>query len=195
MPLCRKCRKKFEGDRCPLCGKMRSRVWNTARRALDKRINYLVAGLFGVLAADLMYPLLDRDRMFVLAIVLFFLPVLIHIASGVRKRLQVDAASLTKMYGWFAASLATLAAVVFLNGAADRSNAVEIPTSVVHKRVLGGRSISYRLIVQSWRPGRQEENLDVNGRTFRRAREGRQITIEVHKGLVGLPWYSKITPL
>ena len=55
--------------------------------------------------------------MFVLALVLFFVPALLYIVSNVRKRLQVDAPLLTKMYGWFAASLGTLASLAFLNGA------------------------------------------------------------------------------
>ena len=195
MPLCRKCRQKFVGDRCPLCGKMPSGVWKAARRAIDRRVNFLLAGLFGVLAADFMYPLLDRDRLLVLALVLFFLPVLLHVASALRKRLQADAARLTKMYGWFAASLGTLAALAFLNGAVDRSHAVEIRTVVTHKHVMRGRWLSYRLIVPSWRPGRQNEKLDVNSGAFRRVREGQEITVEVHKGRLGLPWCGGITPL
>ena len=57
------------------------------------------------------------------------------------------------------------------------------------------RWLSYRLIVPSWRPRRLEEDLDVNSRTSRRARKGQEITVEFHKGLLGLPWYSKITPI
>ena len=195
MPVCKKCRKNFDSERCPICGKIPARRWKALRRGLDKRINYLLGSLIGVLVADYAYPLLDRDRMFILAIILFFFPVSIHIASAVRKRLQVDAALLTKTYTWFAASLATIAVFVLLNGAADRSHAVETPTSVIHKRVSRGRSTSYRLIVQSWRPGRQEEGLGVSGGTFVRVREGQRITIEIHKGLFGLPWYGKVTPL
>ena len=67
-------------------------------------------------------------------------------------------------YPWIVLLLSaglTLAALVFLNGAADRSNAVEIRTVVIHKRVMRNRWLSYRVIVPSWRPGRQEEKLAV----------------------------------
>jgi hypothetical protein len=174
---------------------MTSGVSKAARRAIDKRINFLLVGLFGVLAADFMNPLLDRDRIFVLGLVLFFIPALVHVVRAVRKRLQRDAARLTKMYGWFAASLGTLAALACLNGVADRSNAVEMRTVVVHKRVMRSRWLSYRVIVPSWRPGKQKEKLAVNSGTFRRVREGQEITVEIHKGLLGLPWYGKIAPI
>jgi hypothetical protein len=163
-------------------------------RAINKRTYYLLAGLVGLIAAGFAYPPLDRNWILLLGLALFFLPVVAQIASRVRKRGTLDADRLKKIYSGCSVLLAGLAALTFLNGAADRSPAERIQTTVLHLHSYRGRSSSYRVIVPSWRPGRSEEGLYVRSRTFSRLRVGGPVTVEVHRGLLGLSWYGLVAP-
>jgi hypothetical protein len=162
-------------------------------KAINKRTYFLLAGLIGLIAADFAYPPLDRNWILLLGLALFFLPVVAQIASRVRKRGTLDADPLKKIYSRCAVLLAGLAGLTFLNGAADRSPAERIQTTVLHLHSYRGRSSSYRAIVPSWRSGRSEESLYVSSRTFSRLRVGGPVTVEVHRGLVGLAWYGLVT--
>jgi hypothetical protein len=163
-------------------------------KAINKRTYFLLAGLVGLIAGDFAYRPLDRDWILLLGLALFFLPVVAQIASRVRKRGTLDADRLKKTYSVCAVLLAGLAALTFFNGAADRSPAERIQTTVLHLYSYRGRSSSYRVIVPSWRSGRSEESLYVRPRTFSRLRVGGPVTVEVHGGLVGLPWYRLASP-
>jgi O-antigen/teichoic acid export membrane protein len=163
-------------------------------KAINKRTYFLLAGLIGLIAADFAYPLLDRNWILLLGLALFFLPVVAQIASRVRKRGRLDADRLKKTYSVCAVLLAGLVLMTFLNGAADRSPAQRIQTTVLHLYSYHGRSSSYRVIVPSWRSGRSQESLYVSLRTFSRLRVGGPVTVEVHGGLVGVPWYRLASP-
>jgi hypothetical protein len=195
LPLCKKCKLHFEGDRCPQCRTLSARASKNFNKALNKPIFFLLAGAAAALIAGRIYPPLDRERILVLAVVLVVAPILAHIVSYARRRKPADPALPKKAYSWSAVSLTALALAVFLNGAGDRLPARNVQAGVLHKYVYRGRGMSYSLAVSSWRPGHNEESLHVSAGTFRRVREGEPVTVEVHAGLLGLPWYGKISPL
>jgi hypothetical protein len=163
-------------------------------KAINKHTYFLLAGLVGLIAADFAYPPLNRNWILLLGLAFFFLPVVAQIASRVRKRGTLDADRLKRIFSVCAVLLAGLAALTFLNGAADRSPVQRIQTTVLHLHSYRGRSSSYRVIVPSWRPGRSEESLYVSPRIFGQLRVGDPVTVEVHRGLMGLPWYGLVVP-
>ena len=141
----------------------------------------LAPGLFGGLLAYSLYPLLDGRYVLIGVVFLFFL------LAGMVPR----AAAYSGL------TLALLAAGLLLNGALDKSPPVEIKTTVIRKEMFSGSQkfgTHYDVVVSSWRPGRSQEDFEVDSGTYRRAAVGRPATVELHKGLFGLPWYGIISP-
>jgi hypothetical protein len=82
----------------------------------------------------------------------------------------------------------------FLNGRMDRSTPNHVNAMVIRKIApIGYREAQYHLTVSSWRLARSVEDLNVSSRVFKRAVIGKRITMELHKGYFGLPWYSNIS--
>jgi hypothetical protein len=141
----------------------------------------LAPGLFGGFLAYNLYPLLDGHLWLVLV------PFLCCFLVAVFPRSNVYAGL----------ALALVAAVVFFNGALDRFPPTEVRTTVIRKASVTGAQkygTHYHVIVASWRPGRSQEDFDVDLSVFRRAVPGRTVTIELHKGFYRLPWYGSISP-
>jgi hypothetical protein len=85
--------------------------------------------------------------------------------------------------------------VLFLNGRLDRSAPNEVSARVIWKTApIGTREQQYHLAVSSWRAGRSLEDLNVGSRVFERAVVGKRVSVELHKGFFGMPWYGKISP-
>lgn len=194
MQKCSACGNDFTGHACPRCG---GKPLPSARQINTALRNYpipAVTGLFGVLAAVHFYPPLDRDRLFVLALCVFFLPIIFHIVSAVRKLLALDVDRLKKVYLYFGAALLLLAFTIAGNGGLDSSPARLVRSSILRKNITSGRhSTTHHLHVTSWRPGRSTEDLAVTVPLYVRASVGQAVTIEVHQGLFGLPWYGHIS--
>jgi hypothetical protein len=198
MPFCAKCRQPFEGGQCPACGKVPSSVIRAMRKQFDRRLWSSVAGLFGAGVAAFIYPPLDGDWVFWLALILFFAPVGTMVARAVRERRSAQAPPqwLLQLYKLSAVLLAGLALVVFLNGWLDRSSGTEIRTKVAGKFISRGRfSTSYHLNVASWRRAGHEEDLRVSRSLYDRAKDGDSISLQVREGRFGLSWYSRVAPM
>jgi hypothetical protein len=193
MQKCSTCGNEFTGHACPTCG---SKPLPSARQINKELRNYPIpclAGLFGVLAAVHIYPPLDRGSLLVLALCLFFIPVIFHVISALRKCLPLDVDRLKKAYLYCAAAVVLLALLIAGNGALDISPARIVKSSILRKNISTGRhSTTHHFFVTSWRPGRSTEDLTVGSPLYVRASVGQAITVEVHNGLFGLPWYGKI---
>jgi len=86
-----------------------------------------------------------------------------------------------------------LALTIAGNGVLDMSPVKLVKTSILRKSVTSGRhSSTHHFFVASWRPGRSTEDLAVVIPLYVRAPIGQSITVEVHSGLFGLPWYGQI---
>ena len=158
-------------------------IWLTSALNTGKGWNFipLAPGLFGCLFAYSLYPLLDGRYVLIGVVFLFFL------VTGIVRRASV-LSGLT---------LALLAAGLLLNGAMDRFPPVEVHTTVVRKAMFSGSQkygTHYQVIVSSWRPGRSQEQFDVDSDVYRRAVVGRSATLELHKGYFGIPWYGNLSP-
>ncbi len=155
----------------------------------------LIGGIAGIIIADQFYPPLDENPPIILALCLFFIPILLQIAVTVRKRLLHSFGWLRLVYIYSGSAAIVLAAVLGLNGMADFASVRHVQTSITRKYITSGRhSTSYHLVVSSWRPGRSEEKLRVNWTTYHATFVGEPVLVEVHHGLFALPWYGRISP-
>jgi len=154
-----------------------------------------LGGLLATILAGHLYTPVDMNPVMGLALILFFIP-LLTVSLGARKRLAEHAPLVVKMWAGGAIALVMFAALLFLNGALDKSSPVEAKTSVIRKSVSRSRGgPSYSLTVApSWRLGRGDERLEVNGAMFSMVRTGQPVRVVVHRGAFGLPWFSAVMP-
>jgi hypothetical protein len=165
-------------------------------KAISRPLVVCVVGLFGILTSVYVYPPLDLNQLMGFALVLFIIPMVIHIMLGVRRQLARHAILITKMYSVAAVGILVFTALVFLNGAVDKHPPREVHTRVTRKSINRGRhGATYTLYVSpSWRRGRAEERLDVNGRIFSNLRTGEPVRVVTHAGAFSLPWFSDVVP-
>ena len=116
-----------------------------------------------------------------------------HVVSAVQKRLPMEVNRLKSVYLYCGAAMVLLALSIAGNGLLDLSPVKLIKTSILRKSVASGRhSSTHHFFVSSWRPGRTTEDLAVVIPLYVRASIRQSITVEVHNGLFGLPWYGQI---
>lgn len=153
-----------------------------------------IFSLFAMLIAARFYPPLDMSPVMLVGLVLFFTPLLAHIGFSVRKRLSRHIVLVRRMYRSFGIGLGVFAVFLFLNGALDKYPSMQVHTRVAQKAVARGRGgLSYSLIVSpSWRSGRVEERLEVNGATFSKVRTGDAVLVIAHRGAFQLPWFTSV---
>lgn len=170
-----------------------------SKRELNKQFQkaffVLFIGVFGVLIAGSVYPLLETGALSLLLAVLLLLPFAVYIGLAVRNRLAAHIHQSRRVFSCCGVVLIGLAAFLGLNGWLDRAPAQFVRTSIIHKHVTSGirSSVARVLDVSSWRRGHDEEHLQVSRAQYRSTAIGDQIVIEVHNGRFGLPWYGSIT--
>jgi hypothetical protein len=138
----------------------------------------LAPGLFGSFFAYSLYPLLDGRYLLIGGVFVFFL------LTAVVPRASV----------FSGIALALLAVGLLLNGALDKFPPTGIKTTIIRKAMVTGHGTHYDVVVSSWRPGRSEEDFEVESGIYRRAAIGRPATVELHQGYFGVPWYGNISP-
>jgi hypothetical protein len=194
MQKCSTCGNEFTGHACPTCGGKPLPSARQINKALAMYPFLSLAGLFGVLGAISFYPPVDRNPLAWIALSLFFFPIIFHISSNARKRLASDVDRLKSAYLYFGAAMVFLALLIAGNGAFDSSPVRLVRSSILRKSITSGRhSTTHHFFVTSWRPGRSTEDLPVAVRLYVQASVGQAITVEVHNGLFGLPWYGQIS--
>lgn len=194
MPKCSVCGGEFRGHQCPGCGAKPKPSTREINKALANSPLPSLAGLFGILAANYCYPLLDSNTFLWIGLLLFFFPIIFHIVSAVRKQLARDVNRLKTIYFYSGAAMLLFALVLAANGFLDPSSVLPVQSSIVRKNVTSGRhSSTNHLHVTSWRPGRTIEDLHVGDSLYSRAFVGEPVTVETHQGLFRFPWYGKIT--
>jgi hypothetical protein len=195
MPKCIKCGTDFEDTRCPACGETPRASLKALNKHIQKRWYLLLAGLVGVIIGDHLYPPLDEHPLLILGLGLFFLPVLMQIVLIVRKRLRSNVDRVRRVYDYSGSILILLAAFLIVNGIADRAPVRQVQTSITRKYVTSGRyTTNYHLVVSPWRPGEDHVTLRVGRNVYHAMFVGEPVVVEVHAGLFGLPWYSRVSP-
>jgi hypothetical protein len=86
-----------------------------------------------------------------------------------------------------------LALVLFGNGAFDSSKPQIEPARVIGKFAMMGPVPSRRLIVSSWREDHHLERVPVDRGDFDRFTSRDVVDVQVHGGLIGIPWVSGVS--
>jgi hypothetical protein len=165
-----------------------------AGKSLDPYSLLLAPGLLSGLFAYVVYPPLDAGPLVVSGLCIFILPFVLKLSSILRNQLSEDVGRMRTVYICTSFALLALSLLVLVNGWQDRSPRNAVRATVVQKTYTRSRgSTSYYVIVSSWRPGRSVEELRVGVRTYNNAAVGKPVTVGVHKGAFGLPWYEYVS--
>jgi hypothetical protein len=165
---------------------------------VSKSLNHysllLAPGVLGGLLAYVIYPPLDAGPLLAFGLCLFLLPFVLQLSSIVRNRRSEDVGRLRTAYVCASLALLLLSLLVLLNGWQDRSPRSAVSATVIQKTWTRRRSTtSYHVTVSSWRSGRSVEELTVGARTYNNAVVGKPVTVGVHDGAFGLPWYGDVS--
>jgi hypothetical protein len=194
MAACATCGTEFAVRLCPNCGGAPAVTNRKINQALVKYSYPMAGGFLGIVIANALFSLLDRDAFFTAGLCAFFAPVVLHVVSSFRKRVALDAGRLQRAYLYAGAVTVFLALFIAGNGALDQSPVTPVRTTLISKQVTVGRygRLSYTLRVRSWRAGRATEDFNVSGRTYRTTSTEKAVVVEIHRGRLGLPWYSGV---
>jgi hypothetical protein len=125
----------------------------------------------------------------------FLISAVLRLSSLVQRQPGKDFGRRRTISTWAGLALPLIAILLFLNGRLDSSPRRVVRATVIGKTApIGTREAQYGIRVTSWRPGRRSEDLNVGSRVFARAVLGKGVTVELHKGFLGLPWYDHISP-
>lgn len=93
---------------------------------------------------------------------------------------------------WLAFGPVFIAAIVFVNGALDRSPAEQHRQVVTRKYITRGRSTTYYVEFSSWRSGHTRERASVSPRRYAEFQVNDPVIIDLHKGELGISWMGTI---
>jgi uncharacterized membrane protein YhaH (DUF805 family) len=153
-----------------------------------------VPGIFFTLAALSAYRLLDNRLVMGLMLSAYLLPVALLIANFALNR--PSGKWLSAVFICASSALVLLAFLLFINGRMDKFPRSETSAGILRKIVLRGKygTKQYHIMVSSWRAGRSLEDLTVGEPAFNRMAVGTTVTVHLHRGFLGLPWYEQPSP-
>lgn len=194
MQKCPRCGNEFSGQECPRCGGKSKPSAAEIDEAVGKYLYLGFTGLAGTALSTYLYPTVERNLLSVIAGCLFFLPLALHALRGSRKGQASDMNRLKAAYLYCGAGVVLIALMLIMNGALDWAPPRIESSSILEMRITSGKySSTHHLVLISWRPGRAKEDLAVGTALYAHASVGQRVSVEVHKGLFGLPWYGKVT--
>jgi hypothetical protein len=79
--------------------------------------------------------------------------------------------------------------IVEANARLDRSPGIPYTATVQNKRVISGRSTTYRLDLSSWGPKAGTNELDVSSSTYKQIKTGQTVQLNLKMGALGVRWY------
>jgi hypothetical protein len=191
---CPKCGFPIQEATCPYCDNDTVLSSRGVAKPLTLHFLFTGAGVVGLIyVIDDVYKLLDADAFVLIGIVLLFGPLFFHWRYGSRKPPRpVDLSVARRVQVCAGIAIWSLAVLVDCNGALDRS-AMPTRANIVTSQVGHGRSgETYSVTVESWRPGIATETLKVDAQTYEEALTSQTVTVDVHRGFFGWPWYSNV---
>ncbi|MGN7823167.1 hypothetical protein ACTJJB_23815 [Chitinophaga sp. 22536] len=85
---------------------------------------------------------------------------------------------------------AAFGSIVYLNTFFDHSTPQLFETTVYDKRISRGKSTSYYLVMKPWGPVTSATSVSVGKKKYEAANINDVVTMELHNGAFGLPWYT-----
>jgi hypothetical protein len=191
---CPLCGTELEDARCPNCDGGSVLSARGVPKALTLHCLFTGAGLVALAyVIDDVYKLLDASNFFHIGLALLCVPFFFHWRYGSRKPPRPADLSVARTVQICAGIVIwCLVVLVDCNGALDRS-VMPTQANIVTSQTGQGRfGESYSIIVESWRPGIASETLSVNAQTYEGALTSRTVTVDIHRGFFGWPWYSDV---
>ena len=166
------------------------------RRRSRKKFDILsivaLGGLFALILAVHFYQPLDHDYFYIAGVVLLFLPFGFQIYLKHRTKQVGGNESLNQVCKLLFFAPFLVAGIAAINGGLDHSLPEQRSSVITRKWISRGRHVNtYVIECSSWR-GRAKEKLDIDRQTFAMLRPGEPINIEVHRGLLGIPWLGGV---
>jgi hypothetical protein len=163
------------------------------RKKLLNRTAVFLLGALAFVAAASRFPALDLDGILIFIGLLFFLTLTLGIYVERRALRHSEVEIWKRVYYGLIPLPWLLGALILGNGALDSSKPHLEAGRVVGKFAMLGPVPSRRLIVTSWRDDHRVERVPVDREDFDRFNTGDEVEVEVHDGLVGIPWVSGVS--
>lgn len=192
MTRCLNCGSDRDTDVCASCGLSSSAAEFLLRQKLLNRTAIFLLGAIAFVAASNRFPALELDGILIFIGILFFLTLGFAIWLERRTLRHADVEALKRIYYGLIPLPWLLATLLLGNGALDRAPSQLEPARVVGKFSMAGPVPNRRLIVTSWRDGHRFERVPVDRGDFDRFSSGDPVSVEVHEGLVGIPWVAGV---
>ena len=193
MTRCLNCGAERLSDTCDACGLSSSAAEFSLRRSLLNRTALFLVGAIAFIVASGRYPALELDGIVIFIGVVFFLTLGLAIIVERRALRHQEVESLKRIYYGLLPLPWLLAALLYANGALDRSRGPHQKARVISRFSMTGPVPSRRLIVNSWRPGHRFERIPVDRGDFDRFTTGDIVDIQVKDGLVSIPWVTGVS--
>lgn len=193
MTRCLNCGAERDADICAACGLGSSAAELSFRVKLLNRTAVFLLGALAFIVAALRYPAVELDGILIFIGVLFFLTLglVVYVERRALRHSELEIPK--RVYFALIPAPWLLAGLLLINGALDRSPVHPEPVRVVGKFSMPGPIPIRRLDVTSWREGRRYERIPVDLFDFDRFSPGDSAIVEVHDGLVGIPWVSGVS--
>jgi hypothetical protein len=157
---------------------------------------WILPGFIGSIAAYNLYPPLigDSGTRPIWLMALFVLAIVLPRLWNLFRSRPIDDTASPAPHAVSSMAFALVALALLLNGVLDRRPPNEERATVLRKVVTMSKYTHYHMIVTSWRPGHSQEGFDVDAGVYRSVAVGKTVSVEIHKGFLGLPWLGNISP-
>ncbi len=193
MTHCLNCGAERDADVCEACGLSSSAAEFSLRSKLLNRTGVFLLGAITFVVASGRYPALELDGILIFIGVVFFVTLGLAIWLERRALRHEEVETLKRVYYGLIPLPWLLALLLYGNGALDTSKVHAEPARVISKFSMPGPIPSRRLIVTSWREGHRLERIPVDRVDYDRFTNGDMVTVQVHDGLVSIPWVSGVS--
>ena len=162
MNRCLDCGTERDTDQCPGCGLTSLAAEVMLRRRLVRRTALFLVGAVIFVPASQAFPPLEVDGIMIFVGVLFFLVLGLGLWMVNRARRGGDIEIVKRIYFGLLPVPWILTALLFINGKFDPDPPKRVTAAVVGKFSMPGFLRTQRLVVTSWRDGRQIERVLVS---------------------------------
>lgn len=188
MIRCANCGVERSRDICDHCGLNLLEAGRAMRRTLVNRLGVFLLGTIAFFVPCFMYPPLELDTILIFFGALFFVTIALAIWAERRAIRHQEVEALKRVFYGLVPLPWVLGALLFANGALDRSTPQDFDATVVSRFSMPGIMPMHQLVVTSWRKDHRVERLMVSSQDFEDFKDGVRVDVRIAGGLAGIPW-------